>query len=65
MGIKNNNNNFFLNDGTFSCTFAKFSLDETNYLVNEWIISIRSEDTSGNERKLWAHCPFYMNAENK
>jgi hypothetical protein len=42
MGIKNNNNNFFLNDGTISCTFAKFSLGETNYLVNEWIISIHS-----------------------
>jgi hypothetical protein len=37
MGIKNNNNKKIVNDGTISCTFTKFSLDETNYLVNEWI----------------------------
>jgi hypothetical protein len=37
MGIKNNNNKRIMNDGTILCTFAKFSLDETNYLINEWI----------------------------
>jgi hypothetical protein len=37
MGIKINNNKKTVNNGTISCTFAKFLLDETNYLVNEWI----------------------------
>jgi hypothetical protein len=37
MGIKNKNNKRIKNDGTILCTFAKFSLDETNYLINEWI----------------------------
>jgi len=66
MGIKNNNNKKIVNDGTISCTFAKFLLDETNYLVNEWIDFDSFKWTQVEmKKKLWAHCPFYMNVENK